>query len=67
MDHSGAKRSRLLVHRAWLRENAIKGPINVYSLLMRMLEHAHKPILHRATVEIFNDVEDSQNDLGTRR
>ena len=64
MNHSGAKRLCPLVHRSLLREDAIKSPTNLYSLRMRMLEHAHEPILHRAAVEIFNDVEDSQNDLG---
>jgi hypothetical protein len=66
MDHAGAKRIRLHVHRSRLLEDTIKSPISVYFLFPRMREHAEEPILYSAAVEVFNDVEDFQNCSQTR-
>ena len=66
MDHAGAERARPLVHRSRLLEDAIKGPIDFYSLFTRMPEHPEEPIFHCAAVEIFDNVEDSQHGLEKR-
>jgi hypothetical protein len=65
MDHTSAEGSRLRIGRARLIENAIKSPINLHFSLARMREHPEKPILHRATIEIFDNMKDPQHSLET--
>ena len=63
MNHPSAECSRLVVHRSRLPEHAIKSPINVYFSLAGVPQHPHEPILHRAAIEIFDDVKHFHNGL----
>ena len=66
MDHACAECSRLLVHRSRLLEHAIKGPIDFYSSLARMLQHPYEPGLYGGAVHVFDNMEDFRDGLRTR-
>ena len=61
MDYECAERPRRLVHCSRLLENAIKRPLECYFLFPRMREHAYKPTFYRPTVEVFYNMENSQD------
>ena len=57
MNHPSAQCSRLVVDRTLLPEDAIKGPVDCYSLFAGVTEHPHEPAFYCATVEIFDDMQ----------
>jgi len=62
MDYACAECSRLLVHHSRLPQRAVEGPIDIYSPSACVPQHPHEPVLHRTSLELFDDVEN----FGTR-